>query len=76
MRFSELVLSASAHRQFEHNTRLAVAAQGKQDAGGSERDRGRLDKLEARQPYDLLVECQRARTPCPRSKLCDQRVRK
>jgi hypothetical protein len=45
-------------------------------AESAERDSGRLHKLEARKPYCLLVKRQCARTPYPRSKLCDQRVRK
>ncbi len=36
-------------------------------------DQDRLHKLEAGKPRCLLVERQCARTPGPRSKLCDQR---
>lgn len=60
---------------FEQHKRLMVVAKERQCGGGAERDRGRLHKLEARKPYCLLVERQRARTPCPHSKLRDQRVR-
>ena len=47
---------------------------GGSEAESIERDRVRLHKFEAGKPDRLLVERQRARTPGPRSKLCNQRV--
>jgi hypothetical protein len=49
-----------------------------EDRHGKPRDRGqgRLHKLKARKPTCLLVERQSTRAACPRSKLCNQPVRK
>lgn len=66
---------ASAHTAVRTKKRDCCVTRGRQYES-AEQDRGRLHELEARNPCRLLVERQRARTPCPPSKLCDQHVRK
>ena len=69
--YTQLVLSASAHTA--GRAKYATSCGGS-EAESIERDRVRLHKFEAGKPDRLLVERQRARTPGPRSKLCNQRV--
>ena len=52
----------------------AVVDQGFEPA--AEAYAGQLHKLEIRKTYRLLIERERANTPCLRSKLSDQRIRK